>query len=220
MRTLLAHAVGICGKEPLRLVMAVNFWWRSAFDHLLEATSNEPGVGMEEYYARRLMEALVRKELQRRILELHHGDIHKRKRYECSGAENEAKEPERKLRKRSQELPEASPPVSPPSLGEDERGSDEHHLKNRRLQETARLLIASTKETFTARHARTWLRACDDGDMLMQCLEEAIDISPADFARFVTSLNDMDTHVLLTRLQMDAPMDEHDPYEYPTLPDA
>lgn len=61
---------------PLRLVVAVNIWWKSEFDLLLEASSRRPttqsengddddDLGMEIYYARRLMEILTRKEMQR-----------------------------------------------------------------------------------------------------------------------------------------------------------
>jgi hypothetical protein len=65
--------------DPLRLVLAVNIWWKSEFDLLLEASSRRPTTqsengddddddddpGMEIYYARRLMEILTRKEMQR-----------------------------------------------------------------------------------------------------------------------------------------------------------
>lgn len=45
-------------------MIAVNIWWKSEFERLVELARSQPDVGMETYYTRRLMEMLVQKELR------------------------------------------------------------------------------------------------------------------------------------------------------------
>ncbi len=60
---------------PHQLVLAVNFWWKSNFDLLLEEESKDhTQTGMDIYYTRRLMEGLVKKEMDRMINEYEYHD--------------------------------------------------------------------------------------------------------------------------------------------------
>ncbi len=56
-------------------MLAVNFWWKSNFDLLLkEESEDHTQTGMDIYYTRRLMEGLVKKEMDRMINEYEYDD--------------------------------------------------------------------------------------------------------------------------------------------------